>query len=159
MEEQNLFDFLEEKAFSDLKIGELDAIVKSLFDKRQEIEADEEKVSEKKKELEILKVKLLAILEAHGKKGYDSPFGKIEKREEPQVTWPKDPDKAKLTKQWCIEHGFDDSLTMNSRTFNSVYKAELESKKMEDESVDLDSIIPGVEKPTIRETLVMKKGK
>lgn len=146
-----------EKPLDQTTIQELDAMVKLLFEKRAEYEDLEEQASEKNKEVEALKSKVMNILEATGRLNHETPgAGKISTVTKYQVSFPKDEVGAAKFRQYLVDNGMESMLTMNHMTLNAFFKSKLEEAG---ESADPSSVLPGIGQPEARITLSMRKGK
>lgn len=157
--ENEEFNFFEEKPLDQVSLAELDAIIKKLFDERKEIEAMEDAVSARKLELESLKERVKGILEANNKPNYPTQYGTVYTQTKYQVSMPKDPSRAAQLRAYFAKRNMEDMLTVNHMALNAFFNSVVEEKKALGESIDMSDILPGVEEPTARVTLAMKKGK
>jgi hypothetical protein len=153
------FNFNEERKLSDVKLAEINGMVKHLFEMRATIEEMEEKVSEKKAELETLKQTIMLVLEAQNMTKLPTEHGLVYTTTKFQVSMPKDPARAAQLRAYFAKRGMEDMLTVNHMTLNSVFNSIVEEKETLGEKIDMKDIIPGVDEPTARQTLAMKKGK
>lgn len=153
------FNFFEEQDLTKIQMGEMENLLKLLFDKRKEIEADEDLIKAKNAELDSLKQKVLSILDANGKKNFDSQYGKVYSQTKFQVSMPKDPNRAAALRAYFAKKGMEDVLTVNHMTLNAIFNSIVEEKETLGEAIDLKEILPGVDEPTARVVLAMKKGK
>lgn len=151
------FEFLQEKELSATTIQELDAMVKKMFALRDEADELESKAKELKSECEMVKHKVMEILEATNRTNHETPgAGKVYTQTKYQVTFPKEPEKAAQFRQYILDNGLDSMLTVNHQTLNSFYKQELERLG---EAADPSSVLPGVGAPEQHVVLAMKRGK
>jgi predicted RNase H-like nuclease (RuvC/YqgF family) len=152
------FNFgFEEKPLNLTTIQELDSMVKTMFEKRAEVERLEDQASDLNKEVEKLKAKVMSILEATGRLNHDTPgVGKVTAVTKYQVSFPKDEENASKFRQYLLDNGMDSMLTLNHQTLNAFYKSKLEEAG---EGADPTSVLPGIGNPEARVTLSMRKGK
>ena len=153
------FDFNEERKLDEVKLSELNAMTRKLFEMKEEISKMEEAVDAKKAEMENLKQVVLNILDAQNMTKFPSESGLVYSQTKFQVSMPKDPNRAAALRAYFAKRGMEDMLTVNHMTLNSLYNSIVEEKKLAGEAVDMTDIIPGVEEPTARVVLAMKKGK
>lgn len=159
MEVNNEFNFFEDKKESDVSLAEINAMVKSLFELDVKIKGMEDDVAAQKTIKDSIKEKLLEILDAQNLTKFSSEAGLVYKQTKMQVSYPKDPARAAALRAYFARRSMEDMLTVNHMTLNSLYNSIKEELEAQGETPDLDNIIPGVEKPTARDTLAMKKGK
>lgn len=153
------FNFFDEKKPTDISLSEINGMVKELFERKRDIDEHEELVSQKKLAMESLKQKLLQILDSQNMTKLPTEHGLVYKQTKMQVSFPKDPARAAQLRAYFAKRGMEDMLTVNHMTLNSLYNDLVEELEARGETPDLDNIIPGVEKPTARDVLAMKKGK
>jgi len=153
------FNFFEEKPIDQVSLAELDGMIKNLFEQRKAIEEMEDAVDEKKKIMEALKEKIRGILEAHNKPNYPTQYGTVYTQTKYQVSMPKDPARAAQLRAYFAKRNMEDMLTVNHMTLNSLFNSIVEEKETLGETIDMKNIIPGVDEPTARVVLAMKKGK
>lgn len=154
------FDFFPAEEIGEVSLKDLSTMVEQLFTGRAELERKQKLLDEESKQLEILKAKIVGILNDHNQKEFShAGFGKVYTQTKYQVSFPKDPEKAEVLRKYLEERGMTDLLTVNHMTFNATFNAEAEAIAAEHGTVDLNNVFPGVEAPTARVVLAMKKGK
>ena len=147
----------EEKPLDQITIQELDAIVKEMFKKRDEADELDAKVTELNKEVEALKAKVMSILEATGRLNHETPgAGKVFTQTKYQVSYPKDEVNSAKFRQYLIDNGMENMLTMPYMTLNAFFKSKLEEAG---EGADPSKVLPGIGSPEARVILSMRKGK
>lgn len=147
----------EEKPLSQTTIQELDAMVLEMFNKRAEAEKLEDEASKLSAQVEVIKAKVMNILEATGRLNHETPgCGKVYTQTKYQVTFPKEQESADIFRSYLRSIGADAMLTMNHMTLNAFFKSKLEEAG---EGADPSKVLPGVGKPEERIVLAMKKGK
>lgn len=160
MTEDHLSFGFEEKPLDQTTIQELDALVKQMFDKRAEVERLEKEASEMNGQVELLKARVMGILEATGRLNHETPgCGKIYTQTKYQVSFPKDQESADLFRGYLMENGMDSMLTMNHQTLNAFFKSKVEEIEQGGGTPDLRQILPGIGEPDKRVVLAMKRGK
>lgn len=143
---------------SDLTIDSLEAMAKSLVDKRQEVEEKRKIYSEANAELDILEGNAVAILKEIGKKSYKSEFGTVTRTEKWRVTLPNTPEKRAEFFQFLKEKDlFDKLISVNSNTLNSLYMEEWASAKERNPEEAVFFSMPGIDEPKLQETLSFRK--
>lgn len=157
--EETEFNFFEEKALDQISLAELDGMVKRLFDYKKEIESMQDAIDSKQGEMDSLKETIKSVLEAHNKPNYPTQYGMVYTQKKFQVSFPKDPVRAAQLRAYFAKRGMDDLLTVNHMSLNSIFNSIVAEKETLGEEVNLKEIIPGVEEPTARVVLAMKKGK
>ncbi len=157
--ENNEFNFFEEKPASNVSLSEINSMVKELFSLKAKIEDLEAAADVVKAEKETLSQKILQVLEAQNMTKLPTEHGLVYKQTKMQVSMPKDPGRAAQLRAFFAKNGMEDLLTVNHMTLNSVYNSIIDEMEAQGKTPDLDNLIPGVEKPTARDVLAMKKGK
>lgn len=127
-----------------ISVAELDALVKSIMDKREEIDRLETIVSEHNKELSSLKEKIVSTLKALDREKYTSPYGTVYQREINSLstpkTWEEKEALMEFIKSKSGEDGVRDFITFNNKKLVSFAKAEVDAREQEG---DLNRSIPG----------------
>jgi hypothetical protein len=141
-------------------VEQLDAHVKKMAQLKAEITEKGAVVSKLNIEMARLEEQAMQYLKALDRKNYPTPFGTIYIAQNYQVKNPQtDADKAAMF-TWMREKGiFDKYATVNNNSLKSLYKAEIEKVARENPEDALIFSIPGVERPTIFETVRVLKGK
>ena len=137
---------------------DLDNSIASFFELEAEIDAAEDLIKPKKKTLEDLKAQIAGHLKELNRKTYDSPAGRFTLVQKWRVNLPETlPDKLKLL-DWLKEKGiYEETVTVNSNSLNSLYMQEWEAAKRNGEGMDFS--IPGIGEPKLYETISKTKGK
>lgn len=124
------------------------------------LRAEEEQASRAKKEvterLEAAEARMLEMLTDSGMTNYRSPLGLVTVAFRTSVKTPKTPAEKELFHNWLRAQGlYDQLISVNSQTLNSLYKSELEKAK---ERGDTDFAIPGIDGVTIAPQLRFSRG-
>lgn len=141
-----------------MTVAELDKLVSDTFALRLEIEAEEEKTSEKRKQLEGMKAQCVLALKEHGRDNYKTPSGTISITEKWSVGVPQTPEDKKALFNYFKEKGPEilwRYATVNSNALNSYFLAEWEVAKERGEGMGF--VLPGLQEPKLFETLSMRK--
>lgn len=123
----------------------------ALIDRIANLRAQEEEASRVKKEinelLEIEEARMIEMLASNQLTSYKGPGGKVVLAYRTSVRVPKEGnDKAALF-EWLREKGlYDQLVSVNSQTLNSLYKSELDEAK---ERGETDFAIPGLRDVTM----------
>lgn len=149
---QEQFDFSAHK--KDVSLGEVDALCKAMFAQRAKVEAMEKELKDETARLEELKQKVINILTDAGKEKYHvDGVGLIYFQNKRTASMPKDPEKRAAFFSYLREKGiFEDLITVHSQTLTSFWNQEFEAANSPDFK------IPGIDEPTVRKTLTMKRG-
>lgn len=141
-----------------ITISDMEALVKSLADKRIEVETLKKPYSQAVAELEELEQKLVGTLKELGKDNYKSEFGTVTRVNQWRFNLPKTPEDRQRYFQFLKDKGvFEGMITVNSNTHNSFCKEEWEAAKQRDPMEALNFRIPGVEEAKVYETLSFRK--
>lgn len=142
----------------DTSIAEMDQIGQDLA--ALEAVKDEAKkvLEDATKKVEAQKKKLLAYLKHFNREKFEVPgVGTFYIRSQFSVKTPKSPESREAFFSYLKNKGaFDDLITVNHATLNAFYNAELEAAR---ESGVEDFKIPGLDDPTLYETVNMRKAK
>ena len=130
-----------------IEVKKFEYLLTQMNNLRIEIKDKEAIVDADKKVLKSMQGKLLAYLESFGKKKYITSFGTVFCKNNFSIKTPKTPEDKKAFNGWLASKGILDILTINSKTLNSLWKAEFEA------SGDPDFKVPGIEEPTSYQTL------
>jgi hypothetical protein len=145
-----------EQTFSEMSLKETEEMCRQMFSIKEDIQKHEQYVNEKKTRLRELQEKLMYVLTQHGKKNYDSNFGKVTVVRKLSVKCPKEPESRKAFFDYLKEKGiFEDLVTVHANTLNAFYKTEWENADPE-QAVSFQ--MPGIGAPTYYEILQMRKG-
>lgn len=139
-------------------VRDLDLLVEELFQKRTEIEAIEEKLTEANKAKMAIEMKAVKYLKELGRDKYSTPLGTISIRESWKVKKPATPEDSDKLFAYLRERGIFDSLvSINHNTLNAFYTREWEIAK--EEGNGFDFAIPGIDQPKLFESLYVLKGR
>jgi hypothetical protein len=141
-----------------MTVAELDKLVSDMFSLKNEIELEEEKISEKRKKLEGMKAQCVLALKEHGRDNYKTPAGTIGITEKWSVNLPQTMDDKKALFNHFKEKGPEilwRYATVNSNALNSYFLAEWEAAKERGEGMGFT--LPGLQEPKLFETLSMRK--
>jgi len=151
-------NFFEERPLNEVSIAELSAMVTEAFSKRREVEDLERIVKEKNASLDELKQKILSILEANNQDNFPvAGVGTVYTSQKLSVSMPKDPDKAAVLREFFVNNGMADYLTVNHQSLNSIYKERVEEAQRK--GLPIADVIPGLAEPSVYVTIGMRKGK
>jgi len=124
----------------------------ALKSKKEEFENQAEIVSS---ELSGVQAQLLEYMDQMELTSHKTKFGNIIRVQKMSVKTPKDPEQKAQFFAWLESKGIkDDILSVNSKTLNAMYNAEMESAKAAGKE---DFSIPGIEAPTMYQQLQMRK--
>lgn len=143
----------DEKTVDEMTIKDLELLCECAFKLKTDIDELEERIEALKKPLEEYKKKIEVTLQTFGKDSWDSPFGKIEVRTKSSVKIPRDEESKKALFKWLEEKGiYDQVVSVNSMTLNSLYNNEKENAFLEGREV----VIPGIGPATEYSQLILK---
>lgn len=138
----------------ELNLKEFEALCTEMFEQRRKVEELEKQAKEASTILEELKTKVGAIMSEVGKEKYHvEGQGLIYFQNKRTASMPKDPAKRAEFFQYLKDKGiFEDLITVHSQTLTSFWNQEFEA------SQSPDFKIPGIDEPSARKTLSMKRG-
>lgn len=140
---------------SDVTLRELESAAEKLRSLKEQKEALEAQVDTITETIGALHNQLIEWMEEFELTSYKSKFGNIICVTKMSVKTPKDPDSKAKFFEWLDSKGIkDDILTVNSKTLNSMYNAEIEAAR---ERGDEDFSIPGIEAPTVYKQIQFRK--
>lgn len=143
---------------SDITISEVEALVKSMADKRIEVENLKRPYSQACTELEEIEQKVVGTLKELGKDNYKSEYGTVTRVNQWRFNLPKTPeDKAAYFEFLKGKGVFEGMATVNANTHNSFCKEEWNAAKERDPIEALNFRIPGIEEAKVYETLSFRK--
>lgn len=143
---------------SQVTIADMESLVKSLADKRLEVEELKKPYSAANEELEAIEQKIVHTLKELGKDNYKSEFGTITRVNQWRFNLPKTPEDKAAYFEFLKQKGiFDAMATVNANTHNSFCKEEWEAAKQGDPTEALNFSIPGIEAAKVYETLSFRK--
>lgn len=138
-------------------IQQFNSLVKTMTEKRGEVEQLKAQLSEKNAELEKLQAKAVEYLDGLGQNNFKTPFGTVYKVERSSVALPQTPEDREAFFAWLREKQlFDQTISVHSAKLNALYKAELEAAEARGEGFDFK--IPGIKEPQTFVTLGFRKG-
>jgi hypothetical protein len=158
MDNQLEFGFLEEKIPEETTVAELQALIKLLVEKREEIDEQKKVLSALNVVKDELEARVEKILEAQQLLKFHAGSHTVSISERSTYTFPKDPENAEMTRQYLIDNGMVSMLQVNSATWNAF----MNSRKKECEErgePEQNALIPGVDGPTKMTILSLRKGK
>lgn len=158
MDEQLEFDFLAEKVPSSTTLSELQGSVEAMAKKRKEVAEQKIVLDNLNKELEALENSIKEILEAHNLSKFASDSGTVYVSNRYGVSFPKDPEKAQIFREYLKEQGMEGALTLNHQTLNSFVKTLLQNAEERGQAI-AEVLPPGLDAPTVTQTLGFRKGK
>jgi len=133
------------------------ALCKETWEQRIHAEKLAAEVKEENKKLEEMKAKVLAYMEEAGIENHKVPgFGLLYEKVDFSVRIPQGDEKQKFFNYLKRKGHFETLATVNHATLNSWYKEQMELAINEGKK---DFIVPGIEEPKHRKSLVMKRGK
>lgn len=149
---QEQFNFEAHK--KDINLNEFDTLCKAMFDQRKKVEAMEKELKDETARLEEMKGKVIAIMTDAGKEKYHvDGCGLLYFTNKRTASMPKDPEKRSAFFTYLRDKGiFEDLITVHSQTLTSFWNQEFEAANSPDFK------IPGIDEPTVRKTLTMKRG-
>jgi len=147
----------EEKKVS-ITVEELDNLCLKIKDKRAEIDAKKDELSELNGHLEELSITAVAALKELDRKNFQSKHGTITRKEQWYVNMPKDLNAKRELFEYLKERGvFEDFATVNHNTLNSFFTEEWEAAEAKGPDAIVEFSIPGLEAPKCRESLGFTK--
>lgn len=139
-------------------IQELNDLCMAIADDDATIKAEKQRLTDKQKELEKKKAKLLLILDENNMKTHKVGGFAFTSRDRFSVETPKGDDQLSFF-NWCWEYKGPEfvrgSFKMNSMTLQGFFKAEMEQAA---EEKNIDFKIPGIGEPKHVKTLSIRKG-
>lgn len=154
------FDYPEQEQFNfsqhtkEINLTEFDALCKKLYEQRAVVESMEKSLKDETARLEDLKQKVMAVMNDAGKEKYHvDGLGLLYFQTKRTASMPKDPEKRAKFFSYLRDKGiFEDLITVHSQTLTSFWNQEFEAAQSP------DFAIPGIDEPSARKTLVMKRG-
>lgn len=144
---------------TEITVGELQFLVKAMFEKRSEYEAKSNEAKLLSEELEALKYKVLTYLQDNNQSNFKvDGIGQVYTTNKYQVTMPKEPEKAKILRNYLLgTEGLEGYLTVNHQSLNSLYKSKVEEALAGGRPIS--DALPGVSEPQVFTVIAMRKGK
>jgi predicted nuclease with TOPRIM domain len=140
---------------NDVTLKEFEELIESAYTLKREKDELEAKAEEVGARLSGIQNQLITYMEEFDKTSYKSKHGLIVRAEKMSVKVPKDPSAKEAFFNYLAEKGIkDDILTVNSKTLNSFYNAEMEAAR---ERGETDFSMPGVDPPSVYTVLQMRK--
>jgi len=142
------------QAPDEVTMAKMEELSERGFQIRQEIKELGDREKELQDELRGVKAKILSTLTHFGLTKYASKNGSVFTKKTYSVRVPKDDESRERFFGFLKAEGiFDNLITVNSRTLNSLYNERLEAAKDAGESFNM----PGIEPPTMFEDVNFKK--
>lgn len=144
---------------SDVTVQQLEELCQKMRALDDEIEKDEKALSEKNKEYKKLEAQATQWLKELDKTSYKSNHGTVMRVEKWRVNLPQTPEAREEFFNWLKERGlFDQMISVNSNTLNSLYMKEWEVAKESPDPTDaLTFSIPGIPEPKLHETVSLRR--
>lgn len=141
---------------NNVTVADLDALTDEIFKKRVEIDAHAEVGKALNKDLVALKEKMVVFLKELNRDNYKTPHGTVSILQRWRVGLPQTLEDKKALFGWLQEKGiFDEYVSVNSQSLNSLYMGEWDEAKKRGEGMTFK--IPGVGDPKLFEDLGMRK--
>jgi len=138
----------------ELSVSELKEEIQTLSRLKSEHDAIEEILDAKKKELEAKKLEILACLQRNELPGLKVPgVLNVSVRNEFYVKQPINQENEEAFYAWLKENNLDGMRKVNHQSLNALYRERLEAAAEQGDIV----VIPGLETPTTRTTLTIRK--
>lgn len=155
-EEVGEFNFEQHKKNPDqTTVADLHKTCEEMFSIRKVIEDKEKEISELNSKLDVMKQKVLGVIEEFDIPNVPTKYGTISPKTINTFKVPKDIDKKKEFMMFLESKGMLDALvTFNHQTFNAQCRT-----WMEENGGDLNFSIPGVDEPSAYRTIAMIKPK
>lgn len=139
-------------------ISDMENLVKSLADKRLEVEELKKPYSKACAELEDLEQKIVLTLDELDKKNYKSEYGTVTRVNAWRFNLPKTPEDKAAYFEFLKQRGiFEGMATVNANSHNSFCNEEWNAAKQRDPVEALNFRIPGIEDAKVRTTLSFTK--
>ena len=139
----------------DVTLKQLEDAAEELRKLKEEKDKLEAQVDEINAKTASIHNKLVEWMEEFDKTSYKSKWGTIICATKMSVKTPKDPDSKAQFFAYLDQKGIkDDILTINSKTLNSMYNAEMEAAR---ERGETEFSMPGIEAPTVYKQISLRK--
>lgn len=143
---------------SEVTVNELEELCAEIAKQRDVLDVIDAQKKEENKKLIEFENKLLEMFRSLGKSSYPSKVGTLSVTHRMSVKLPANPEDKKAFFTYLKDRGlFEDMVGVHSATLNSFYKAEFEAAK--DRGEGLDFALPGINTPTINETVSFRAAK
>lgn len=141
--------------FKELTVDQLRSEVEELKRLQEITNQAEEVFDQAKAKVDAKKMQILDCLERNGLENFKVPgVGQVYTRTEFFVKQPQSAEAEAEFNSWLQTNGYDHLRKVNTNTLKSFYREQLEVAAEKGEIV----FIPGLELPTTRKTLTMRKG-
>ncbi len=130
-----------------IEVGELKELCKEMFIQKAEVARVKAMKTEEEKKLKEMQDNILAHLEQHELKTFDTGFGKVTRKNSPYA---KIEDKQALAEYLKRVGDYEDLVTFNASKMNSYYN-EMRQKAVEEQNLDFK--IDGMDVSSNRITL------
>ena len=152
---ENAYWDVETEAPIELTIKELNRLCTEFREIKEKKAELEKEISSLNAQNGGIQNKILETLEEFGMKNFTGDFGTVSQKKNYSVKHPKDPFQKTAFFNYLKEDGvFEEMVTVNSRTFTSWVKKEIEAK--EEEGL-FGWCPPGVDAPEIIKTISLRK--
>jgi len=139
-----------------VSIEDMNKLVERLKEAREKKDQAKIILSQIQAEEDTLEAELLEVLESQGLKNFRAACDiVVGTRNEFSVRQPQGPENEEAFNNWLKENDLDRLRKVNYQSLNSLYRERLEAAAAQGEVV----VIPGLEAPTVRTTLTVRKGK
>lgn len=126
-----------------ITVKDLDLLCEYLAEKEKEAEMLEDKLTDVNKDINQLNAKITNYLKDLNREEYDSPHGKVKIVEKWSVNLPDSDINKVAFFNWLREKGiFERYATVNSRSLQSLFKAEWDAAKARGEGMEF--ALPGI---------------
>lgn len=152
---KDITDSFETKKMGEVTLKEFEITIKE-FKEAKEAHDQAKLVTDKAKELvDFCGSRVMAIMQAFEKTSYKSTYGNVVRAKRFSYKTPKSEEERAAFFGFLKEKKlFDSMITVNSKALNSFCAKEVEAAI---EAGDIDFTIPGLQEPTISETIALKR--
>jgi len=140
-----------------ITVADIEALVKTLAEKRLECEELKKPLTKANEELEAIEQKLVEALDEVGKDSYKSESGTVTRVNKWRVNLPQGEDKLKFFEFLKERNLFEGMATVNSNSLNAFFMEEWENAKKGDPMAALNFSLPGIGEPKAYKTLSFRR--
>lgn len=141
-----------------LTTAEFEEFCESIKKQRDVVDEISKQKKDEEQKLAQLEDQMIAALAALGRDNYQSKVGTFYLSHRTSVKVPKTPEAREAFFTYLKDKGvFENLITVNSQTLNSFYKEEFAAAQAEGRGLEFE--IPGLDEPTIKESLGFRKAK
>lgn len=147
-------------ADQEITVAQLEQAAKNIFDLRAEVDQDKNALKAKQEVLDTLEAETLDLLKAAKLDKFVASVGTVGRSARSWVTLPQTlEDKLRLL-DWLKANGrYEEYVTVNSNSINSLFQEEWDKVKQYDPEAAMDFRIPGLSEPKLKEQLRFTKAK